>query len=591
VNIRKLLDWRKLLIYSHRWLGIGITAMFLVWTLSGVVLMYYGHPQITTGERLARLEAIDFSTATVTPAEAAAKAGIKPYRVRLSMYNGRPVYHLTRNSIGNWSAVYADTGEVLPRMGREQALQWMKQFAPEYASRMTYDAYLEGPDEFTRIPTLAGFAPLHRLAMNDAAGTEYYVSEKSNDIVQKTDRRSRILAISGYVLHNLFFFRQRTWWTPFLDFLAWSAMLMVATGVGVGIWRVALKPRFRHKGVPSYTPYSSWMKWHHYAGLLFGLFSISWILSGMIPISTFPIRGWTDVSKRVESNGEGFLMGNPVVSPRSTMTKDMARAITGGPLNLQVLTVEGVRDALRRIEGSFAPKEVELIQFRGEPYFLAYQPPATLGEAAHWTTNNAINSVNLPQDNPHVFVSLRHPEKGALTSFGKDVMEQAAQEAMPNVPVLDSMWLTDYDNYYHQTISSFELGRHKPAYVLPVLRVRYRDENETWLYFTPSLAQMVKFDKRDRANRWFYYGLHAMDWPGLLERRPLWDMVTITLLAGLAAISITTLLPAYRRLKRHAVRGWKRALPRKREQPAPRLGWAMAKSDGVPADRPPSRRG
>ena len=43
MNVRKLLDWRKLLIYSHRWLGIGITVMFLLWTLSGVVLMYYGH--------------------------------------------------------------------------------------------------------------------------------------------------------------------------------------------------------------------------------------------------------------------------------------------------------------------------------------------------------------------------------------------------------------------------------------------------------------------------------------------------------------------------------------------------------------------
>ncbi len=251
MNIRKLLDWRKLLIYSHRWLGIGIIVMFLVWTLSGVVLMYYGHPQITTGERLLRLAPIDFSTATVTPAQAAAKAGIKPTRVRLSMYAGRPVYRLTRNSIGNWSTVYADTGEVLPRMGREQALKWMKQFAPEYASTMTYDAYLESPDEFTRIPTLAGFLPLHRIAMNDPAGHEYYISEKSNDIVQQTDRRGRILAISGYVLHNLFFFRQRTWWTPLLDFIAWTAMLMAMTGIVLGIWRVALKPRFRHKGVLS----------------------------------------------------------------------------------------------------------------------------------------------------------------------------------------------------------------------------------------------------------------------------------------------------------------------------------------------------
>jgi hypothetical protein len=231
--------------------------------------MYYGHPQITMGERLLRLEPIDFSTAIVSPADAAAKAGFMPnrgpYRVRLSMYNGRPVYRMTRVSIGNWSAVYADTGEVLPRMGREQALKWMKQFAPEYASTMTYDAYLESPAEYTRIPTLAGYVPLHRIAMNDPAGTECYVSEKSNDIVQKTDRRGRILAISGYVLHNLFFFRQRTWWTPLLDFIAWTAMLMVATGIVVGIWRVAIKPRFRHKGVCP-TPYSGWMKWHHYAG-------------------------------------------------------------------------------------------------------------------------------------------------------------------------------------------------------------------------------------------------------------------------------------------------------------------------------------
>jgi hypothetical protein len=304
----------------------------------------------------------------------------------------------------------------------------------------------------------------------------------------------------------------------------------------------------------------------------------------MIPISTFPIPGWTEVSKRVESNGEGFIMGNPTVSPRSTMTKDMARAITGGPLNLQPLQLDSVRNALGKIQEKFAPKEVELIQFRGEPYFLAYQPPMTKEAAEHWTTNNAINSVNLPQDNAHLFVSISHPESGAMSTFSREVMEQASREAMPNVPVIASDWLTDYDNYYHQTTTSFELGRHKPAYVLPVLRVRYNDENQTWLYFTPSLGQMVKFDKLDRANRWAYYGLHVMDWPGLFNRRPLWDVVTIALLSGLAAISVTTLLPAFRRLKRHAVHGWKWAFPPKKVLTAPSPGWAMSDSDSTTGD-------
>ena len=304
----------------------------------------------------------------------------------------------------------------------------------------------------------------------------------------------------------------------------------------------------------------------------------------MIPITTFPIPGWSEVSKRVESNGEGFIMGNPTVSPRSTMTKDMARAITGGPLNLQRLQTENLRNAIGKIQERFAPKEVELLQFRGEPYFLAYQPPTTKEEAAHWNTNNAINLVNLPQANPHVFVSISHPEKGVVTSFPKEVMEQASHEAMPNVPVIDSEWLTDYDDYYHQTTTSFELGRHKPAYVLPVLRVRYNDKDQTWLYFTPSLAQMVKFDKRDRANRWIYYGLHAMDWTGLFNRRPLWDIVTIALLGGLAAMSITTLLPAFRRLKRHAAHGWTWAFPPKKARTKPSPAWAMSERDRISGD-------
>ena len=81
-----------------------------------------------------------------------------------------------------------------------------------------------------------------------------------------------------------------------------------------------------------------------------------------------------------------------------------------------------------------------------------------------------------------------------------------------------------------------------------------------------------------------YYGLHVMDWPGFFNRRPLWDIVTIVLLAGLAAISITTLLPAFRRLKRHAVHGWKRAFPPKKVRATPSPGWAISDSDRIAGD-------
>ena len=36
MHVRKLLDWRKLLIDSHRWLGIVAGLVFAAWCVSGV---------------------------------------------------------------------------------------------------------------------------------------------------------------------------------------------------------------------------------------------------------------------------------------------------------------------------------------------------------------------------------------------------------------------------------------------------------------------------------------------------------------------------------------------------------------------------
>jgi hypothetical protein len=114
------------------------------------------------------------------------------------------------------------------------------------------------------------------------------------------------------------------------------------------------------------------------------------------------------------------------------------------------------------------------------------------------------------------------------------------------------MWLNDYDDYYYKTVSSFDSGLPRMAKPLPVLRVRYDDAAETWLYLTPSPGQILKIELSDRANRWGYYGLHGLDFAFLYRHRPLWDIVVVALLVGVGVSSVTTIVPAYRRLARHA---------------------------------------
>src|SRR5262249_37066627 len=112
MQLRKLLDWRKALIYTHRWAGIVLTAVFVISFVSGVIFVYVGMPPLAAEERLQRMEPLDLATLAITPTAAAASAGLRsPSRVRIAMHDGRPVYRL--QSEGGWRMVYADTGSPL----------------------------------------------------------------------------------------------------------------------------------------------------------------------------------------------------------------------------------------------------------------------------------------------------------------------------------------------------------------------------------------------------------------------------------------------------------------------------------------------
>jgi hypothetical protein len=125
MHLRKLLDWRKALIYTHRWAGIVLTAVFVVWFVSGVIFVYVGMPTLPAEERLLRMEPLDVTTIAVTPADAASRAGLTtPSRLRIAMSGGRPVYRF--QSGGTWQMVYADTGDALDRLTADEALAVMR---------------------------------------------------------------------------------------------------------------------------------------------------------------------------------------------------------------------------------------------------------------------------------------------------------------------------------------------------------------------------------------------------------------------------------------------------------------------------------
>ena len=542
MRVGKLLDWRKLLIYSHRWLGIGVGVVFVAWCVSGVVLMYFGTPHLTAGERLMRLPVLDLSRIAVTPGEAAGQLEAPPFRLRISMHGDRPVYRFNSGRVfGRWTLVYADTGEPVPPLDRDGALTWLRRSVPE-AAAARYDAYLERPDTFTRFPALQTHFPLHRLALGDAAATEYYVSTRSGEAVMKSDRWTRALGVAGYITHTFFFFRQQSWWSALLQWVSWTGLLMCATGAVVGVWRYGLTPRFRHKRVPSRSPYAGWMKWHHYAGLIFGLFTLTWMFSGIVSLDVIPGIRESRYSQAQIGQGARSVQGE------------------GALLELGSLTLDALQESAATVARSFPPKELELLQFGGEPYLIAYRAPAP-EELGDWESRSAMDFITPTPEGEHVLVAPGRPDR-TFARFGEETLMRVARAAMADAPIRDAVWLTAYDDYYYKTVPTFDLGLPRMAKPLPVLRVRYADDVGTALYLTASPGQILKVEQSDRVNRWGYYGLHGLDFAVLYRQRPLWDVVALVLMIGVTVSTVTSIVPACRRLVRHARRFVPVAKPR-----------------------------
>ncbi len=516
MNIRKLLDWKTLFIYIHRWTGIVFGVVFVVWFISGVVMMYAGMPHLSEKERLGHLKPLDLSSASVSPAQAAEMYGISSTRLRVEMfYDGRPVYRFGETS------VYADDGELTPGATEQQAVEFVRRWAPEHAATVRYDGYLEDSDQWTLYNEQRAVMPLHRVSVGDAAGTNYYVSEVTGEPTMKTDRRGRFWGYLGAVLHWTYFTTLRRNGALWQQLVAWGAIagaIMCVLGVVVGIVRLRVKRLYRLRSGPSYSPYSSWMKWHHYAGLIFGLVTITWAFSGAMSL------------------------GRPFPSLRNRPPTEAQRtAVAGTPLDLNLLTLDRMRAALETFAPTFKAKELDVLQLRGQPYFVAYRPPAPFS----YDEEVGANEERYEPRQEHLMVSATNPTQQPFRRFDDNAMWTIAKAAMPGVPMQDAEWLQEYDAYYYNQDGN------RP---LPVLRVRYADADSTWLYLDPNLGTMTRQDRGARWNRWLYHGMHNLDFPFLYYKRPLWDIVMIALSIGGLVLSATTLVPTWHRLARHVRR-------------------------------------
>jgi len=64
---------KRSLIFIHRWMGVALSILFMLWFASGIVMMYWSFPDVGAGDRRERAPVLNASQIKLTPEEAYAK--------------------------------------------------------------------------------------------------------------------------------------------------------------------------------------------------------------------------------------------------------------------------------------------------------------------------------------------------------------------------------------------------------------------------------------------------------------------------------------------------------------------------------------
>ena len=133
-------------------------------------------------------------------------------------------------------------------------------------------------------------------------------------------------------------------------------------------------------------------------------------------------------------------------------------------------------------------------------------------------------------------------ETGTQGTQSPDALFDAARRLVPDGRLAERVVLAEDDAYWYS---------HHDRRPLPVLRAIFDDAHRTWVHIDPkSGAVLGTLDANDRGQRWLFNAMHQLDFPGLVQRRPVWDALMLALLSCGLVTSLSGVVIGVRRLRR-----------------------------------------
>ncbi len=269
--------WRALVV-THRYLGIAVGVLMLMWFASGMVMMYVGFPQGTGKERLGALRPIAWQGCCRVEMPLSETDVFE--RAEVENVLGHPVLRLRRPPLPQ-RVINLETGtdkeidfDLAQSIARDAAPRLVGTDAPLAAAEE-----IEDDDQWT-VGRYRTERPLYRFDFADPAATTLYVSGASGRVVLRTTASQRFWNWLGAVPHWIYPTALRSNGLLWSRIVIWASILgifLTALGLYLGIAQVKRGKRL--------SPYRGLFFWHHMAGLAFGVITLTFVASGLVSMN------------------------------------------------------------------------------------------------------------------------------------------------------------------------------------------------------------------------------------------------------------------------------------------------------------------
>lgn len=484
----------KIIRELHKILGIPLSLVFVVWFLSGMVMVF----------------APSFPRAPRTdPSATALRGAILPTDslVGLALDSGKTPTSITFDGKYGKNFVTisgADTTVVL------DATTGLEPERSNLTTEETAKLYCSAPiqridtlrevDQWIPFERYDRMMPIYKFYFNDPEKHQLYITA-SGDVIQMTDKSQRIKAWFGSIPHWIYFTVLRKHQQAWTETVTWAALLgciMCIAGI-----IVALIDWWHHgRRTGRYAiPYRKKLwRWHFVLGLLFGWCCITFAFSGymsMAPVPKFLVKERTQSQDKPESEAKR--------GERQMRFRNRERNSVASIVDYKVLPSE-------IMASSDSIMSISYQSWENHPYYTVTYP----------TSVRYIDAA----------------KSGDISDFvlTYDLVAKKAAKKFPDIkPVLSDV--TEYDSEYFS-----RTGRMTP---LPAIRVEYPgDELNTVEYYDPKGLGVRTYDDNSRMHSFLYGKLHRLGFKCLTDLPWLWYTVMFLLLAGGAAVSITGLIMA-----------------------------------------------